>query len=692
VHWTSAATNDFLPKRIPKVRVSLVYRLGLLGVGIALLLLQLIYVAMVVASASLTLLYVLALPAVLERLHFNAITIVFLAIPFVTGGVVTFFLFKPLLSRKPKEPELRKLDPAEEPELYEFVRRLCWAVGSRAPKQILVDTKVNASASLYRGWIGLFTGNLTLTIGLPLAGGLTLRQFAGVLAHEFGHFSQRAGMRLYFLIGTIRLWFARVAYERDGWDEQLDHMRENSGWRMKLVLHVAAGAVWVSRAILRGLLHLANWVSAWFSRQMEFDADRYETSLVGAGVFEQTTYRLAVLDPLAQDSWKIVGESWEVRRLPEDFPLMVLHRDRTLDQEVRERLIEAIRNLEAERWSTHPAPRQRIENVAGIAGIVAETSSAFPEDLTAEVLFADYARLCREVTRTHYDLLLEGQSGEATLVPSHQVVEDLDAGRRRRESIARCLGPLQLPSQWFRLPSSGREVRAADDGDDTDDLGGGVTITVAETDESSGLAMLLHKAISRNTGLRFLQLGRSIDPQSFQLASRTLEGASIETAQIREELDKELARLHERFAPQGIVLEMYGDPVLFREYQTFTTVQDLLIELRFEKSALDSIRANIHVFDAASAHRVIEDSLQALRGLTKQILDRLGEPLCSRLLPQPGTSAETRAAKKDDPEELARYILFGSETLGEELLGDLCACFEAILSAPAEESGSGRTD
>jgi Zn-dependent protease with chaperone function len=678
VHWTSAATNDFLPKRIPPVRVSLVYRLGLLGVGIALLLLQLIYVAMVIASVCLTILYALALPAVLERVHFNAITMVFLVIPFVTGGVVTFFLFKPLLSRRPKEPELRRLDPADEPELYEFVRRLCWAVGARAPKQILVDTNVNASASLYPGWIGLFTGNLTLTIGLPL-GGLTLRQFAGVLAHEFGHFSQRAGMRLYFLIGTIRLWFARVAYERDSWDEQLDQMRENSGWRMKLVLHVAAGAVWVSRAILRGLLHGANWVSAWFSRQMEFDADRYEASLVGAAVFEQTTHRLAVLEPLAQDTWQMVGDSWELRRLPEDFPMMVLHRDRVLDPEVRQTLIEAALKVEAERWSTHPAPKQRIASVAGIEGIVPRASGAFPEDLAAEVLFADFSRLCREVTRTHYDQLLEGRSDEATLVPAHQVVEELDAGRRRRESIVRCLGPLQMASQWFRLPVSMQEEGGG--AEQRKDEHGEVTMTIAETDESSSFAMLLQKSISRNTGLRFLQAGRSIDPQSFQLASRTLEGASIEAAQIREELDRELVRLRERFAPQGTVLEMYGDPVLYREYQTFTTAQDLLIELRFEKSAFDSVRANIHVFDAAGAHRVIEASLQTLRDLTKQILDRLGEPLCNRLLP--GMSAESRVK---DPEELARLILPGSERLGEELLGDLCGCLEPILSAPPEEA------
>lgn len=52
-----------------------------------------------------------------------------------------------------------------------------------------------------------------LTIGLPLVAGLSLQQLAGVLAHEFGHFSQGAGMRLTYIVRSINAWFLRVVYE-----------------------------------------------------------------------------------------------------------------------------------------------------------------------------------------------------------------------------------------------------------------------------------------------------------------------------------------------------------------------------------------------------------------------------------------------------------------------------------------------
>lgn len=72
----------------------------------------------------------------------------------------------------------------------------------------------------------LFGNDLVLTIGMPLVLGLSLRQFAGVLAHEFGHFSQGAGMRLTFIIRTISVWFTRVVYERD--QEKITEMIEQS--------------------------------------------------------------------------------------------------------------------------------------------------------------------------------------------------------------------------------------------------------------------------------------------------------------------------------------------------------------------------------------------------------------------------------------------------------------------------------
>ena len=78
-----------------------------------------------------------------------------------------------------------------------------------------MNCAVDATASFRLGAAGLLGQDMTLTIGLPLVAGLSMRQFAGVLAHEFGHFSQGAGMRLTYVIRRVNGWFFRVVYERD---------------------------------------------------------------------------------------------------------------------------------------------------------------------------------------------------------------------------------------------------------------------------------------------------------------------------------------------------------------------------------------------------------------------------------------------------------------------------------------------
>src|SRR5262249_52685544 len=159
------------------------------------------------------------------------------------------------------------LDPKAEPLLFAFVQKICALVGAPKPSRIDVDCQANASAGLRRG---LWSRDLVLTIGLPLVSGLDMRQFAGVLAHEFGHFAQGAGMRLSYVIRNINFWFARVVYERDAWDQKLDQTARGSDLRIGVVLHAARGCVWVSRRILWALMQAGHAISCFMLRQMEY--------------------------------------------------------------------------------------------------------------------------------------------------------------------------------------------------------------------------------------------------------------------------------------------------------------------------------------------------------------------------------------------------------------------------------------
>ena len=78
-----------------------------------------------------------------------------------------------------------------------------------------------------------------LTIGLPLVAAMDLKQLAGVLAHEFGHFAQGTALRLSYIVRSINAWFARLVYEHNEWDHWLAAGGGANHWTIILVLWLA---------------------------------------------------------------------------------------------------------------------------------------------------------------------------------------------------------------------------------------------------------------------------------------------------------------------------------------------------------------------------------------------------------------------------------------------------------------------
>lgn len=76
------------------------------------------------------------------------------------------------------EPELER---GHHPRLWQEVEAIAAAAGTPAPQRIVLDAKVNASASIEQG-------APTLRLGLPLLATLTVDQLRAVIAHELGHF------------------------------------------------------------------------------------------------------------------------------------------------------------------------------------------------------------------------------------------------------------------------------------------------------------------------------------------------------------------------------------------------------------------------------------------------------------------------------------------------------------------------
>ena len=396
---------------IVPVRRTATYHVTALVVAAAVLLLPTIYLALIGAVAVLLFLHVTMSLGAVAGTHSLVALVLFYVGPLVAGAVLLFFLVKPLFARRSRARKLRTLEFGQEPLLFALVTRVARAVGAPEPKRINVDCQVNASAG-FGGWFGvLFGGDLVLTVGLPFCGGLSVQQFAGVLAHELGHFSQGAGMRLSCVVRSVNGWFVRVVYERDDWDEALANGIEEGGW-LSLLLLLAALCVWLTRGILWLLMVAGHAASGFLLRQMEYDADRYEVRLAGAAAFEETSRRLLRLNLAAGTAYALAAAEWgRAGRLPDDLSALVAAvADSLPPDEVRK----AERVAEKEQtgvFDTHPSLSDRLASARrdGATGV-------FHMGGPAVLLFRDFAGLSRAATRDFFRAVLGKRARRATLV------------------------------------------------------------------------------------------------------------------------------------------------------------------------------------------------------------------------------------------------------------------------------------
>lgn len=646
------------------MRTTLLYRAGLCGVAVSLILLQAIYLGMVALVGWATWLWCIHfLPAVLTRLNFLTVMIAF-GVP-IAGAVTVFFLLKPVLARPGARPEKLSVSREDEPVLFAFVDRVCAAVGAPKPARIEMDLEVNASARFRRGWRGLIGNDLVLTIGLPLAGGLTVRQFAGVLAHEFGHFTQSAGMRLSFLIANIRNWFARVAYERDDWDIKLEERTGSGDWRLRLIFKFAGAVVTCSRWVLRGLLYVGNMISAWFSRQMEFDADRHEAELVGAGTFEETFNRIAELSVCSGQAWQHLELGWKTLRLADDVPMLIAGGDAAMDDEVRKSIHEAEGEQVTGRWATHPAMRDRVASVAGLAGCVEEALAE-----RAPVLFSNFEELCRRATAHHYGIALGDRLAEGTILASASFLMDTAPDRERTEARESVFFALRMPSRWFRLNDRGFE-------------GGELKVVVAFEDDSKGYWQRLEDSMNRRAGWELVRAGARIQPESFRVSAGDRETVERETKESRAAVAQEMANLRDRYGSKGYLLVNAPEDVQ-DAYRAFSNEQENLLELRHVWFALATLRGNLQFVPAANAANTLDHLSDEIRRIASGIVARLASvpspipqadgsrvTLAHQLL----NGADASEVEKADAQEVAVILLERADTLGEDLLGELCRGF-----------------
>lgn len=421
--------------RVEPVAVSPGYRIALAAVAVALVLLPLLYLMLTAAAAAGTVWYVATVWPQLHTIRGGNAKLLVAGGPPIAGLILVYFMLRSMWPRRRQHLAGLRVDAAVAPGLHRLVDGIADALGAPRPREIRVDVEVNASAALRRGALSLFRRDLVLTVGLPLAAGLDTRGLAGVVAHELGHFAQRGGMGVSYLIRSINGWFARVVHERTELDAGLERQAAQGVWGARLIAWIARFFLWLSRRILAGLGYVAAALSAALSRQMEYDADRYEARLVGAPTATATLEELTRLDLASRRAWSEVAGHWRDGKLADDLPALIVDHRQRFGPELLRELAELDAGAPRPWHASHPSARERAESLANEPreGILADRRPA-------RELFADFAGLCREASSAEYGARLGSEFSADRLIDLGQVAAARDRARAEGEAFVRAFG------------------------------------------------------------------------------------------------------------------------------------------------------------------------------------------------------------------------------------------------------------
>ncbi len=543
-------------QRLARFPASPLYLLGLLTVACTMILLPLMYVGFVGLVGYGVYYHASHHVHILHGTGFRVRLLAYFG-PLIIGVILFVFLIKPLFSRPARRERRISLVRDNEPLLFDFVEALCRSLGAPAPRRIDVDLDVNAAAAFRRGWLSLLGRDMVLFIGLPLVAGLTVRQFAGIMAHEFGHFSQALAMRLSYIVSSVNGWFARVVYERDTWDQSLAEFAESEeGWTA-IIAMLARFFVGISRGILWVLMMLGHAISCMLSRQMEFNADRRQIVVAGSDIFEPTFLKIHLLSFCQGRAFESLEEMYRERRLPDSLPAYIASMAASAPAALVDAIGEGLRTSKQGLFDTHPPPSQRIVHAERRA-----EPGAFREDAPASILFRDFEMLCREATRFAYQGAI-GSLESVRLVPTASAATTAvsGAGSAAQPSNA---SPSAVVDRYFQatwdparcIPLPASSIRTPlDAGESLNQLRAmrsklepAMVQARPYTQRLAKARKLLRKARAAQI---LLEAKLTIDPKVFYLSEATIEAATSMQAKARAEIVKCEARLKPLDVVQG---------------------------------------------------------------------------------------------------------------------------------------------
>lgn len=354
------------------------------------------------------------------------------------GLMIFYFLIKFIFSsHKIDRSHLKEITREEHPRLFAMIDEIAAEVGTKKPKQVYITPDVNAAVFYDSSFWSMFLPNpKNLIIGIGLVNTVTKNELRGILAHEFGHFSQRS-----MKVGSYVYQVNQVIFNLVNEDKKYDAFAGSLAEAGAVIGSLALLASFVNRgikAILKQLYIVVNKAYMGLSREMEFHADAIAASVTGYEPLKASLLRSPISDATYNIALSLadrkVPTNQRVQNLYEvqygilfslaarnDIPITNHFPN---PQPTDERWRSNSRLIIKDQWASHPSHQDRIERLMQ-TGFTATST----DDAPASELFEDFDGLQKRFT----DMLYKDVkfTGTPEVIPATAIVDEFGKGENQ---------------------------------------------------------------------------------------------------------------------------------------------------------------------------------------------------------------------------------------------------------------------
>lgn len=266
------------------------------------------------------------------------------------------------------------------PELFKIIREVAAFTGCEMPKHVYLCSDVNACLFYNTSFWNIFLPvKKQLEIGVGLMNGMSSDELKAIIAHEFGHYTQKTGKIDGLINRSVTV---------------LDNMMRN----LRLPWYLQNLTFKVYRFVQRGNLR--------FSRQLEYNADSVACACVGKEVFVSAMCKVEILADRQNAYERVVANLLQDKKVCDDYwsgyerLLPCLEKNDAVRIEYSQPMLRPF-NTPAKLssrlkvndiWSTHPSLEDRISEANKLTtdatdneGVVVDSKTLFPQKILLEL-------------------------------------------------------------------------------------------------------------------------------------------------------------------------------------------------------------------------------------------------------------------------------------------------------------------